>query len=189
MLQQADQAERRVRGERGDDDGKEEPRDPRRQSGALAGRGTDLGASGLRVREGGLLATVGGRRLLARSGGVHAGAYRPPCLRQQRRRYHVGMPDEARGKTGRPTETRNKPEGRKDHLGRPQPWDAETPWSRVEFDALPLEENDRLGRGHLNAGRYFPAHEAWETAWKQARDTPDAEFYKACRSSAPATCT
>ena len=42
----------------------------------------------------------------------------------------------------------------------------------------PLEENDRLGRGHLNAGRYFPAHEAWETAWKQARDTPDAEFYK-----------
>jgi predicted metal-dependent hydrolase len=27
-------------------------------------------------------------------------------------------------------------------------------------------------------GRYFPAHEAWETAWKQARDTDDAEFFK-----------
>ena len=53
-----------------------------------------------------------------------------------------------------------------------------TPLELEEFDALPLEENDRLGRGHLNAGRYFPAHEAWETAWKQARDTPDAEFYK-----------
>src|SRR6185295_14237940 len=28
------------------------------------------------------------------------------------------------------------------------------------------------------AARYFPAHEAWETAWKQSRDTPDAEFFK-----------
>ena len=35
-----------------------------------------------------------------------------------------------------------------------------------------------MGREHLNAGRYFPAHEAWETAWKQARGTGDAEFFK-----------
>ena len=41
-----------------------------------------------------------------------------------------------------------------------------------------VEENHRLGREHLNAGRYFPAHEAWETAWKQSRDTDDAEFFK-----------
>ncbi len=47
-----------------------------------------------------------------------------------------------------------------------------------DFDALPLEENHRLGRVHLAAGRFFPAHEAWETAWKQARDTPDAELFK-----------
>lgn len=47
-----------------------------------------------------------------------------------------------------------------------------------DFDALSLEENHRLGREHLNAGRYFPAHEAWETAWKQARETDDAEFFK-----------
>ena len=46
------------------------------------------------------------------------------------------------------------------------------------FDTFTLEENDRLGRAHLNAGRYFPAHEAWETAWKQARDTSDAELFK-----------
>jgi predicted metal-dependent hydrolase len=31
---------------------------------------------------------------------------------------------------------------------------------------------------HFNAGRFFPAHEAWETAWKQARGTPDEEFFK-----------
>lgn len=88
------------------------------------------------------------------------------------------MRDEARGKAGRPTETRNKPERPRDHLGRPQGWDAENTLHLEDFDALPLEENDRLGRTHLNAGRFFHAHEAWETAWKQARDTPDAEFYK-----------
>ncbi len=88
------------------------------------------------------------------------------------------MREEARGKTGRPSETRYKPKRPRDHLGRPQAWDAENTLELEDFDALSLEENDRLGRDHLNAGRYFPAHEAWETAWKQARDTPDAEFYK-----------
>ncbi|HEX6230788.1 MAG TPA: DUF309 domain-containing protein [Actinomycetota bacterium] len=88
------------------------------------------------------------------------------------------MPDEARGKTGRPTESRNKPERPRDHLGRPQPWGAENTLHLEDFDALPLAENHRLAREHLNAGRYFPAHEAWETAWKQARDTADAELYK-----------
>ena len=28
------------------------------------------------------------------------------------------------------------------------------------------------------SGDFFPAHEAWETAWKQARGTDDAEFFK-----------
>jgi hypothetical protein len=97
---------------------------------------------------------------------------------QQPCRYSDGMRDEAQGKTGRPTETRNKPERPRDHLGRPQPWDAENTLQMEDFDALSLEENDRLGRRYLNGGRYFPAHEAWETAWKQSRDTPDAEFYK-----------
>ena len=41
-----------------------------------------------------------------------------------------------------------------------------------------LPEQVTVGREHLNAGRYFPAHEAWETAWKQARETADAEFFK-----------
>ena len=88
------------------------------------------------------------------------------------------MREEARGKVGKPTETRNKPERPRDHLGRPQPWDAEGTLVLEDYDTLPIEENHRLGREHLNAGRYFPAHEAWETAWKQARDTDDAEFFK-----------
>jgi hypothetical protein len=86
--------------------------------------------------------------------------------------------EEAQGKTGRPTEGRNKPERPRDHLGRPQAWGAENRLVLEAFDTFTLEENDRLGRAHLNAGRYFPAHEAWETAWKQARDTPDAELFK-----------
>jgi len=57
-------------------------------------------------------------------------------------------------------------------------WDAEGELELEDFDSLSLEENHRLGRKHAKAGRWFPAHEAWETAWKQARDTPDAEFFK-----------
>ena len=92
--------------------------------------------------------------------------------------YDGSMRPEAQGKTGRPTPTRNKPRRPRDELGRPQPWDAENRLDLEDFDKLPLEENHRLGREHFNAGRFFPAHEAWETAWKQARDTGDAEFFK-----------
>ena len=88
------------------------------------------------------------------------------------------MPDEARGKTGKPTPRRNKPERPRDHLGRPQPWDAPNTLVLEDYDNLPIEENHRLGREHFNARRYFPAHEAWETAWKQARGSGEEEFFK-----------
>lgn len=88
------------------------------------------------------------------------------------------MREDAVGKAGRPTQTRNKSRRPRDQLGRPRPWDAENELELEDFDALTIEENHRLGREHLNAGRFFPAHEAWETAWKQARDTTDAEFFK-----------
>jgi hypothetical protein len=88
------------------------------------------------------------------------------------------MRDEATGKTGLPTERRNKPARPRDELGRPQPWGAENRLHLEDFDALPLEDNHRLAREHFNAGRFFPAHEAWETAWKQARQTNEAEFFK-----------
>ncbi|HEX5936279.1 MAG TPA: DUF309 domain-containing protein [Actinomycetota bacterium] len=86
--------------------------------------------------------------------------------------------DEAIGKTGKPTETRNKPERPRDRLGRPLPWDAEGELELEDFDSLSLAENHELGRRHARAGRWFPAHEAWETAWKQARDTDEAELFK-----------
>lgn len=92
--------------------------------------------------------------------------------------YDGRMREEARGKTGRPTEKRNKPKRPRDELGRPQPWEAENRLHLEDFDGLPVGENHRLGREHFNAGRFFPAHEAWETAWKQSRDTADAEFFK-----------
>jgi len=86
--------------------------------------------------------------------------------------------EEGKGKTGRPTETRNKPERPRDRLGRPLPWNAEGELSLEDFDSLSLDENHELGRAHAIAGRWFPAHEAWETAWKQARDTDEAELFK-----------
>jgi uncharacterized protein len=66
----------------------------------------------------------------------------------------------------------------RDELGQLLPWGAENRLVLEDFDALPVEENHRLGIEHFNAGRFFPAHEAWETAWKQVRGQPDEEFFK-----------
>jgi predicted metal-dependent hydrolase len=86
--------------------------------------------------------------------------------------------EEATGKTGKPTGSRNKPERPRDRLGRPLPWEAEGELELEDFDRLSLEENHEIARAHARAGRWFPAHEAWETAWKQARDTEEAELFK-----------
>jgi hypothetical protein len=85
---------------------------------------------------------------------------------------------EARGKTGVPSVTRNKGERPRDRLGRPLPWGSEGELELEHYDLLTLEENDRLGREHMAAGRWFPAHEAWETAWKQSRGSGDEELFK-----------
>jgi hypothetical protein len=66
----------------------------------------------------------------------------------------------------------------RDELGRHLPWGQENRLHLEDFDALSLEENHRLGIEHFDAGRFFPDHEAWETAWKQVRGTPDEEFFK-----------
>ncbi len=71
-----------------------------------------------------------------------------------------------------------KPERPRDELGRPLPWGSEGRLQLEDYDALPIEENHRLGVEHWNAGRFFPAHEAWETCWKQTKGTDDAEFFK-----------
>jgi hypothetical protein len=88
------------------------------------------------------------------------------------------MPKEATGKTGVPSPTRNKPERPRDRLGRPLAWDAEHELELDDYGAMSMEENDRLGREAVAARRWFPAHEAWETAWKQARGTGDEELFK-----------
>jgi uncharacterized protein len=85
---------------------------------------------------------------------------------------------EARGKTGSPSKTRLKPARPRDRLGRPLAWEATNELELGDYDSKPLEENHELGRAATRAGRYFPAHEAWETAWKQARGTGDEEFFK-----------
>jgi hypothetical protein len=88
------------------------------------------------------------------------------------------MPEEATGKTGVPSPTRQKPERPRDRLGRPLPWDAEAELRLPNFDAMSLEDNHRAAIAYVREGGWFGAHEAWETAWKQARGTGDEEFFK-----------
>lgn len=88
------------------------------------------------------------------------------------------MREEATGKTGVPSQTRQKPERPRDRLGRPLSWNAENQLQLPDFDAMTLEQNHRAGRRMVAEGNWFGAHEAWETAWKQARGTGDEEFYK-----------
>jgi hypothetical protein len=88
------------------------------------------------------------------------------------------MREEARGKTGQPTDRRNKPERPRDELGRPQPWGAPNRLALEPYDDFTLDQNHALGIRSFDERRFFPAHEAWETAWKQAKGTGDEEFFK-----------
>jgi len=88
------------------------------------------------------------------------------------------MPQEATGKTGVPSQTRQKPERPRDELGRPLPWGAETRLHLPDFDAMSTEENDKAARKFLLDRNFFGAHEAWETAWKQSKGTGDEELFK-----------
>ncbi len=88
------------------------------------------------------------------------------------------MPDEATGKTGVPSESRQKPERPRDHLGRPLPWDAENLLHLPDLDAMSADENHEIARRFVAQENWFGAHEAWETAWKKARGTGDEEFFK-----------
>jgi hypothetical protein len=88
------------------------------------------------------------------------------------------MPQEATGKTGVPSDARQKPERPRDELGRPLPWGEASSLHLPDFDAMSLHDNDRAARGFLADRNYFGAHEAWETAWKQAKGTGDEELFK-----------
>jgi uncharacterized protein len=80
----------------------------------------------------------------------------------------VGVNDTSPRKPGRP----------RDALGRPLAWGDANALEMEDFDALSTEANHLLGIQHFESGRYFPAHEAWETCWKQTKGTEDAEFFK-----------
>lgn len=71
-----------------------------------------------------------------------------------------------------------KPPRPRDELGRPLAHGAPNLLVMEDYESLPLDENHRLGMANLNAGRYFPAHEAWEAAWKQAKQSDEADFFK-----------
>ncbi len=80
--------------------------------------------------------------------------------------------------TDRPGPTTPPRERPRDRLGRPLPWDAESEITLEDYSRLTLDQNHRLAMGHFDSGKFFQAHEAWEEAWRQARGTPDEEFFK-----------
>ena len=77
-----------------------------------------------------------------------------------------------------PAESERTPQRPRDELGRPLPWGTRNRIALEHFDALSVDENHRLGIKYFNAGRFFEAHEAWETAWRQTKGTADEEFFK-----------
>lgn len=70
-----------------------------------------------------------------------------------------------------------KKERPRDELGRPLPWGSENRLQMEDYDKLSPDEDHRLAMQHFNAGRFFAAHEAWESAWRQLRNTEDEEFF------------
>jgi hypothetical protein len=73
--------------------------------------------------------------------------------------------------------TAKKAQRPRDELGRPLPWGAENMLQIQDYDALPVEEDHRLAIESFNAGNFFAAHEAWESAWRKVRGTGDEEFF------------
>ena len=71
-----------------------------------------------------------------------------------------------------------KPERPRDEFGRPLPHGQENRLQLANFDALSIDENHLLGVDYLNAGNFFGAHEAWETAWRMSKGGEEEEFFK-----------
>jgi predicted metal-dependent hydrolase len=76
------------------------------------------------------------------------------------------------------TQPTPRPPRPRDELGRPLPWGSTSRLALEDYDSLSPEEDHRLGVAHFNAGRFFAAHEAWESVWKQRRGEPDEDFFK-----------
>jgi uncharacterized protein len=104
---------------------------------------------------------------------------RPPRIDPSHR---IDRPTTPKPNRPRDPDAPPKPRRPRDELGRPLAWGATNALMLEDYDSLPLERNHELGMAHFDAERFFPAHEAWETAWKQAREVPDlagdVEFFK-----------
>ncbi len=77
-----------------------------------------------------------------------------------------------------PESAPQKVERPRDEFGRPLPAGSVSRLRLEDFDALSIEENHQLGKRYFNERQFFGAHEAWETAWREARGSKDEEFFK-----------
>ena len=89
------------------------------------------------------------------------------------------MPKEATGKTGVPDPEPQQARAPRDALGpAARVGRASTSSSSRTTTPCPWTRTTASAARPSPAGRWFPAHEAWETAWKQARGTGDEELFK-----------
>jgi predicted metal-dependent hydrolase len=71
-----------------------------------------------------------------------------------------------------------KRERPRDELGRPLPWGTPSRLEMEDFDAMSAEESHRAAIRLFEERRFFPAHEAWEAAWRASKGGEDEEFFK-----------
>lgn len=78
-----------------------------------------------------------------------------------------------------PAEPPPKAERPRDRFGRPLPAGSANRLDLPDFEAMSVADNHRAGIEFFNQGVFFGAHEAWETAWRASKGTPDEAFFKA----------
>jgi nicotinate phosphoribosyltransferase len=75
------------------------------------------------------------------------------------------------------TEEPLRPERPRDEFGRPLPWGSQSHITLLDYERFSIERNHELAIDYFNDRQFFPAHEAWEGAWRKAIGSRDEEFF------------
>ena len=72
-----------------------------------------------------------------------------------------------------------RPEGERprDRFGRPLPWGSESELELLDYESLPPARSHEMAVDYFNEQMFFPAHEAWEAAWRHTQGTGDEAFF------------
>ncbi len=65
----------------------------------------------------------------------------------------------------------------RDRYGRPLPWGSKSELELLDYDSLPIAESHAMAIDYFNEALFFPAHEAWEAAWRRSQNGTDEPFF------------